>query len=85
MCMAGTLASSLRTPVTAVLLVTEMTGSLVHLLPLAICVLIAYAVSGLLRTRPIYRLLLNDIMESDPSIGENAGKTMGQLIRPSRP
>ena len=81
MCMAGTLASSLRTPVTAVLLVTEMTGSLVHLLPLAICVLIAYAVSGLLRTRPIYRLLLNDIMESDPSIGENAGKTMGQLIR----
>ena len=81
MCMAGTLASSLRTPVTAVLLVTEMTASLIHLLPLAICVLIAYAVSGYLGTRPIYRLLLTDIMERDPSLQENAGRTMGQLIR----
>ena len=80
MCMAGTLASSLRTPVTAVMLITEMTGSLVHLLPLAICVLIAYAVSGFLKTRPIYRLLLTDIMEKDPSLQENAGPTMGQLI-----
>ena len=80
MCMAGTLASSLRTPVTAVMLITEMTGSLVHLLPLAICVLIAYAASGYLKTRPIYRLLLTDIMEKDPSLQENAGPTMGQLI-----
>lgn len=81
LCMAGTLASSLRTPVTAVLLVTEMTATLVHLLPLAICVLIAYTVSGMLRTRPIYRLLLADIMERDPSLNENAGRTMGQLVR----
>ena len=57
-----------------------MTGSLVHLLPLAICVLIAYAASGYLKTRPIYRLLLTDIMEKDPSLQENAGPTMGQLI-----
>ncbi len=84
MCMAGTLASSLRTPVTAVLLVTEMTASLIHLLPLAICVLIAYTVSGFLKTRPIYRLLLNDIVESDPSLQEGAGKTMGELIREER-
>ena len=84
MCMAGTLASSLRTPVTAVLLVTEMTASLTHLLPLAICVLLAYTVSGFLRTRPIYRLLLTDIMESDPSLQQNAGKTMGELIREER-
>lgn len=80
MCMAGTLASSLRTPVTAVLLITEMTGSLIHLLPLAICVLIAYTVSGFIRTRPIYRLLLTDIMEKDPSLQENAGLTMNQLV-----
>lgn len=84
MCMAGTLASSLRTPVTAVLLVTEMTASLIHLLPLAICVLIAYFVSGVLKTRPIYRLLLNDIVENDRSLTEEAGKTMGELIREER-
>lgn len=81
LCMAGTLASSLRTPVTAVLLVTEMTASLTHLLPLAICVLIAFTISGLMRTRPIYRLLLTDIMERDPSIADGAGRTMSQLMR----
>ncbi|MBO4358016.1 MAG: ClC family H(+)/Cl(-) exchange transporter [Candidatus Methanomethylophilaceae archaeon] len=84
MCMAGTLASSLRTPVTAVMLITEMTGSLIHLLPLAICVLIAYAASGRLKTRPIYRLLLTDIMEKDQSLQENAGPTMSQLIEEER-
>ena len=84
MCMAGTLASSLRTPVTAVMLITEMTGSLIHLLPLAICVLIAYAASGRLKTRPIYRLLLTDIMEKDQSLQENAGPTMSQLIEEKR-
>ncbi|MCQ2079224.1 MAG: chloride channel protein [archaeon] len=81
LCMAGALASSLRTPVTAVLLVTEMTASLVHLLPLAICVLVAYAVSGLLRTRPIYRLLLTDLVERNPRITEESGKKLSQLIR----
>ena len=84
MCMAGTLASSLRTPVTAVMLITEMAGSLIHLLPLAICVLIAYAASGRLKTRPIYRLLLTDIMEKDQSLQENAGPTMSQLIEEER-
>ena len=55
-----------------------------RILPLAICILIAYAASGYLKTRPIYRLLLTDMMEKDPSLQENAVPTMGQLVEEER-
>lgn len=80
MVMAGTLASSLRTPVTAIILVVEMTGSLIHLLPFAFCVLIAYVLSGMLGTKPMYRLLLQDLVEKNPGIAEGAGEKMETLM-----
>lgn len=72
--MAGALASSVRAPITAIMLITEMTGSLVHLLPLALCVMIAYLVSGLLRTQPIYDVLLERYLGRHPEAVTSDGK-----------
>ncbi len=79
-CMAGTLASSLRAPVTAIMLVTEMTATLVHLLPVAVCVLIAYVVSGMMGSRPIYDILLENYLEKNPDALDNAGEPLSKLM-----
>jgi len=74
-CMAGTLASSLRAPVTAIFLVTEMTGVFVHFLPVAVCVLIAYVVSGFMGAHPIYDTLLEDYLQEHPEAKDGAGES----------
>ncbi len=60
--MAGALSSSVKAPVTSILLTTEMTGSLVHIFPVAACSFIALFISDLLKTSPIYEELLDRIM-----------------------
>lgn len=67
--MAGALSSSVKAPVTSILLTTEMTGSLVHLFPVAACAFIALFVSDLLKVSPIYEELLAIMMkETDASV-----------------
>ncbi|SDN63747.1 ClC family H(+)/Cl(-) exchange transporter [Acetanaerobacterium elongatum] len=61
--MAGALSGSVKAPVTSILLVAEMTGSLVHLLPVAACSFLALLVSDLLKTTPIYEALLERMMD----------------------
>lgn len=56
--MAGALSSSVKAPVTAILLIAEMTGSLMHMLPVAVCSFIALLLSDLLKISPIYEVLL---------------------------
>lgn len=56
--MAGALAASVKAPVTAILLTAEMTGSLVHMFPVAACAFIALLLSDLLKIQPIYEALL---------------------------
>ncbi len=65
--MAGALASSVKAPITAILLTAEMTGSLVHLLPVAACSFIALLLSDVLKVTPIYEALL------DHMVNENEG------------
>lgn len=57
--MAGTMSSSVKAPVTSILLMAEMTGSLVHLFPVAAVSLIALLISDLLKISPIYEELLD--------------------------
>lgn len=57
--MAGAMSSSVKAPVTSILLMAEMTGSLVHLLPVAAVSLIALLTSDLLKVSPIYEVLLD--------------------------
>jgi hypothetical protein len=63
--MAGALTSPVKAPVTSILLTAEMTGSLVHLLPVAACSFIALFVSDILKVTPIYEELLKRIIEKN--------------------
>jgi len=56
--MAGVLSGTVKAPITSILLMAEMTGSLVHLLPVASVAFIALLTSDLLKTSPIYEVLL---------------------------
>lgn len=60
--MAGLFAGISKAPFTAILLITEMVGSLKHLMPLAIVALVAYVVVDLLGGAPIYDSLLNKML-----------------------
>ncbi len=60
--MTGTLAASVKTPITSILLSVEMSGTLTHMLPVAAVAFIALLVSDLLRTKPIYGELLERYM-----------------------
>lgn len=69
--MAGALSGSVKSPVTSILLTTEMTGSLVHLFPVAACSFIALFISDALKVTPIYEALLERMMESTPKSVQN--------------
>lgn len=56
--MAGYFSAIVRAPITGIVLISEMTGSLSHLLTLSIVSLLAYIIPDLLKCRPIYEQLL---------------------------
>lgn len=56
--MAGFCAATVRAPITAIVLITEMTGSFSHLLPVSLVVITSEAAAGLLRSQPVYYSLL---------------------------
>lgn len=60
--MAGALTAAVKAPITSILLVVEMSGSLVHMLPVAATALISLLVSDALHTKPIYPALLERYM-----------------------
>ncbi|WP_283581358.1 ClC family H(+)/Cl(-) exchange transporter [Ligilactobacillus hohenheimensis] len=59
--MAGYFACIGKAPFTAILLITEMVGSLRHLMPLAVVSLTAYTVVDILRGQPIYEAMLANL------------------------
>ncbi|WP_314687157.1 ClC family H(+)/Cl(-) exchange transporter [uncultured Bifidobacterium sp.] len=67
--MAGALAASVKAPVTSILLTVEMSGTLVHMLPVTACAFIALMVSDLLGVRPVYTALLDRYLASHPDSG----------------
>ncbi|NLG24244.1 MAG: ClC family H(+)/Cl(-) exchange transporter, partial [Clostridiales bacterium] len=77
--MAGALAGSVKAPVTSILLMAEMTGSLVHMLPVALAAFVALFVSDLLKVAPIYEVLLERVA---PHGGEAARKKGALLEMP---
>ncbi|WP_455538862.1 ClC family H(+)/Cl(-) exchange transporter [Terrisporobacter sp.] len=60
--MAGHFASIVKAPITGMLLILEMTGSLNQLLSLAVVVIISQLVSDILNSDPIYESLLGRIL-----------------------
>jgi H+/Cl- antiporter ClcA len=71
--MAGTLSASVKAPMTSILLAVEMSGSLVHMLPVAACAFIALFVSDVLGINPIYGALLDRYMTAHGSDGNDGG------------
>ena len=69
--MAGYFGAVGKAPFTAVLLITEMVGSIHHLMPLAVVVLTAYIVIDMLGGNPIYESLLRQLIPEDNSIDHN--------------
>ncbi len=63
-CMSAFFTASVRTPITATVLVMEMTGSFLHLLPLALASLTAFAATELWRAKPLYGELFLRLLAS---------------------
>ncbi len=61
--MAGNFASSVKAPITGMVLIMEMTGSFEHLLALAVVVIVSYITSGILKMEPIYETLLEKLLD----------------------
>lgn len=63
--MAGFFSSTVKSPITGVVLVFELTGNMNNFLPLVTVALISYAVSNLLGSEPIYEALLARLTPAD--------------------
>lgn len=72
--MAGYFAGIGKAPFTAILLITEMVGSLGHLMPLAVVSLVAYVVVDILNGAPIYAALLEKLLQREPQLSVNQGQ-----------
>lgn len=80
--MAGHFASIVKAPITAILLISEMTGSLNHLLSLALVVIVSQLVSDMLNSAPIYESLLGRIISKGISKyeGRVGKKTLIEMV-----
>ena len=67
--MAGLFSGIVRAPVTGIILIAEMTGTLSHLLPLCLVSITAYVSAHLLRSKPIYESLLERLTEVVVEVG----------------
>ena len=63
--MAGFFTAIVRAPITGIILITEMTSSLNHLLSLTIVCIIAYIVADLFNSTPIYDSLLDSLLKKN--------------------
>ena len=66
--MAGLFAGSVRAPVTAILLLLEMTGRFYHLVPLGIVTLFAYAAGEIVHDTPIFDAMLERSLKDNPKV-----------------
>ena len=77
--MAGYFTAIVRAPITGTILITEMTGSFTHLLPLAIVSIVAYIIADILKSKPIYESLLEKFLRNQGEkifISTNKNKTI---------
>lgn len=63
--MAGYFSAIVRAPITGIILISEMTGSLSHLLALSLVSLTAYFTADILKAKPVYEQLLDRILREN--------------------
>lgn len=71
--MAGYFSAIVRAPITGIVLISEMTGSLSHLLSLALVALFAYMIPDLLKCKPIYDQLLRRMLSNRKGMAKEPG------------
>ncbi len=62
--MAGYFTAVVRSPITGIILIAEMSGSFKHMLSLAIVSIVAYVVTDILSSKPIYESLLENYLHN---------------------
>lgn len=75
--MAGYFSAIVRAPLTGIILIFEMTGSLSQMLSLAIVSIAAYITATLLHSTPIYESLLDRLLQRQ---GQKGNVSHGQKI-----
>lgn len=81
--MAGYFSAIVRAPLTGIILIFEMTGSLGQMLSLSIVSIVAYIIATLLKSKPIYESLLERLLEKQktgPEEGQAQTASHGQKI-----
>jgi len=80
--MAGFFTAIVRAPITGIVLIMEMTGSFIHMLSLTVVVVTSYIVADLLKSKPIYEALLENLLasENEEDIKESSKKIVVELI-----
>ena len=68
--MAGFFSATIKSPITGIVLVIELTGNMNNLLPLVTVALISFAVSDLMGSEPIYEALLARLSTTPEEIKE---------------
>lgn len=71
--MAGVMSGSVKAPITSILLMAEMTGSLVQILPVALSAFSALLLSDVLKASPIYEVLLGRISGKENKSKKKSG------------
>lgn len=84
--MAGYFTAIVRAPITGIVLLVEMTGSFTHLLPLTIVSIMAYVTADLLKSKPIYDSLLENMLKDagkqvSSSSDDDKKITIEQIVR----
>ncbi|MCC0634907.1 MULTISPECIES: ClC family H(+)/Cl(-) exchange transporter [unclassified Clostridioides] len=75
--MAGYFTAIVRAPLTGIILIFEMTGSVSQMLSLSVISIVAYIVATLLKSKPIYESLLERLLEKN---GEPVHRERGEKI-----
>ena len=71
--MAGFFTAIVRAPITGIILLFEMSGSVSQMLSLAIVSVVAYITATLLKSEPIYESLLNRLLDGQKKENESGG------------
>ena len=66
MAMAAYFSAIVRAPITGIVLIAEMSGTLKMLLPISLVSFVSYYVANLLHSEPIYESLLTNLLNNQP-------------------
>ena len=78
--MAGFFTAIVRAPITGIILLFEMSGSVSQMLSLAVVSVAAYITATLLRSEPIYESLLNRLLDGQKKEDGAAGNSRKQTV-----